>query len=280
MQRKSIIAITSLLLFMFTAGAFAQQYRYDYKSMKMDEYNAEFQKWTKRLADANAAIAEEEAKIAGLNSDISAADAEYANCWNKIYEMLGTDEAGYNDFTNQAKDLENSVNAFGALSAEEMANRISELDEYEARLAELRKSKISMGPDGYAILSRVEAAIKRAREKANSVSIKYTVLRGDYLWKISSMSNHYGDPYAWWRIYTSNKSQIDNPDLIYPNQVFDIPKFAKAGTYWVKSGDDLTAIAKSEGNAFTWQRLYEANKDVIGEDPNMIYPHMVLKLGN
>ncbi|MCB0258754.1 MAG: hypothetical protein KDH97_01130 [Calditrichaeota bacterium] len=34
------------------------------------------------------------------------------------------------------------------------------------------------------------------------------------------------------------------------------------------------------GNAFTWQRLYEANKDVVGEDPNMIYPHMVLKTGN
>jgi nucleoid-associated protein YgaU len=278
MTRKSITAITCFWLVVFTLGMFVQGQSYDYKSMKMDEYYAEYQKWEKRLNDANAAIASEEAAIAKLQADIQAADAEYANCWNKIYEMLGTDEAGYNAYVQKCKDLENAVNAFGNLSAEEMANRISELDDYEAQLAELRKSKISLGPEPYSILQRVENAINRAREKANSVSIKYTVIRGDYLWKISGMQNHYSNPMKWMLIYSSNREQINDPNLIYPKQIFTIPKFQKPGTYWVKPGEDLTAIAKSKGNAFSWRTLYEANKDIIGEDPNMVYPHTVLKM--
>lgn len=280
MNKRSTMVITCILLLLFSLGAVAQQYSYDYKNMKMEEYNAELSKWQKRLNDANTAIAEQEAQIAQLQSEMDAADAAYADCWNKIYEAIGTDEDGYNAFVKKCKDLENAVNAFGNLSAEEMANRISELDDYDKQLAELRKNKISLGPEPYDILNRVEAALKRAREKANSASIRYSVMRGDYLWKIAKKPTIYNDPYAWIRIYSVNRDQIKNPDLIYPNQVFDIPKFARAGTYWVKRGEDLTSIAKSMGNAFTWQRLYEANKDVVGEDPNMIYPHMVLKTGN
>ncbi len=45
-------------------------------------------------------------------------------------------------------------------------------------------------------------------------------------------------------------------------------------TYTVVSGDTLGAIAGKFGT--TWQKLYEANKAVIGSDPNLIQPGMVL----
>ena len=40
--------------------------------------------------------------------------------------------------------------------------------------------------------------------------------------------------------------------------------------YTVKSGDTLSGIASRYG--VTWQSIYENNKDVIGDNPNLIYP--------
>ena len=46
-------------------------------------------------------------------------------------------------------------------------------------------------------------------------------------------------------------------------------------TYTVQPGDTLSGIAAAHG-LDGWQRLYEANRGVIGGDPNRIYPGQVL----
>jgi len=110
--------------------------------------------------------------------------------------------------------------------------------------------------------------------------VMYEVQRGDYLWKIARKPDIYGNPYAWIRIYTANRDQIKNPDLIYPAQVFRIPKVPGPNEYWVEKGEFLYKIAgyaSVYGNPFDWQKIYEANKDVIS-DPNLIYPYMILKV--
>ncbi|MDQ0174374.1 LysM peptidoglycan-binding domain-containing protein [Bacillus chungangensis] len=44
-------------------------------------------------------------------------------------------------------------------------------------------------------------------------------------------------------------------------------------SYTIKKGDNLSKIAKEVyGNANDWRKIYEANKDVIGANPNLIYP--------
>jgi LysM repeat protein len=48
-------------------------------------------------------------------------------------------------------------------------------------------------------------------------------------------------------------------------------------TYTVVAGDTLSGIAARLGLG-NWQRLYEANRNVIGVDPNRIYPGQVLVL--
>jgi nucleoid-associated protein YgaU len=49
-------------------------------------------------------------------------------------------------------------------------------------------------------------------------------------------------------------------------------------TYEVKSGDSLSKIAKQEyGNANEWNRIFEANKDIL-KDPNKIFPGQKLKI--
>jgi nucleoid-associated protein YgaU len=52
----------------------------------------------------------------------------------------------------------------------------------------------------------------------------YTVVRGDCLWNIAKKKDYYGNGFAWPKIYKANRDKIKNPDLIYPKQVFTIPK--------------------------------------------------------
>ena len=43
--------------------------------------------------------------------------------------------------------------------------------------------------------------------------------------------------------------------------------------YVVKSGDSLSKIAKElYGDAKRWPEIYEANKALIGDNPNLIHP--------
>ena len=53
---------------------------------------------------------------------------------------------------------------------------------------------------------------------------------------------------------------------------------ASGGTYTVKSGDCLSSIARKTTGSSDWTALYEQNKDVIGSNPNLIYPGQVLTL--
>jgi len=49
-------------------------------------------------------------------------------------------------------------------------------------------------------------------------------------------------------------------------------------TYVVVSGDSLSKIAKREyGNANDWNRIFEANKDIL-KDPDKIYPGQKLRI--
>jgi len=50
-------------------------------------------------------------------------------------------------------------------------------------------------------------------------------------------------------------------------------------TYTVKSGDTLSGIAESEmGDAKRWPELYAANKEAVGDNPDMIHPGLELKI--
>lgn len=58
----------------------------------------------------------------------------------------------------------------------------------------------------------------------------------------------------------------------------------KSGTtesYTVKAGDTLIGIAEKiygEGSKSTYMDIYEANKDLIGPDPDIIKEGMILKI--
>ncbi|MEV6103803.1 peptidoglycan DD-metalloendopeptidase family protein [Streptomyces sp. NPDC051940] len=54
--------------------------------------------------------------------------------------------------------------------------------------------------------------------------------------------------------------------------------FAEESTYTVQSGDTLSTIAMEQDVEGGWTALYEANKSVIGDDPNLISPGEELTL--
>ncbi|CAL9436221.1 hypothetical protein SUDANB106_02176 [Streptomyces sp. enrichment culture] len=49
--------------------------------------------------------------------------------------------------------------------------------------------------------------------------------------------------------------------------------------YLVRPGDSLVTIAQEHGVPGGWSGLYESNKDVVGEDPDLILPGQELTLG-
>ncbi|MCK1815425.1 LysM peptidoglycan-binding domain-containing protein [Streptomyces sp. XM4011] len=51
---------------------------------------------------------------------------------------------------------------------------------------------------------------------------------------------------------------------------------ATGDTYTVVSGDTLSKIAAAHGT--TWQELYQRNTEVVGDDPNLIFPGQQLAL--
>ncbi len=69
-------------------------------------------------------------------------------------------------------------------------------------------------------------------------------------------------------------SAID-PDMRAGDLVLDINVVAAANVYEVKAGDTLGKIAKHYGT--TWQKIFEANKDVI-KNPDLIFPGQKFKI--
>ena len=53
---------------------------------------------------------------------------------------------------------------------------------------------------------------------------QWRVFRGESLWRIASYPEVYGTGTQWPRIYRANRDQIRDPNLIFPNQIFVIPR--------------------------------------------------------
>ena len=79
----------------------------------------------------------------------------------------------------------------------------------------------AMGANGK-VVARVEVPFQRAAPTpATAGGTFFTVMPGNSLWRIARRSYGAGVRYA--VIYAANRSQIANPDLIYPGQVFTLP---------------------------------------------------------
>ncbi len=78
--------------------------------------------------------------------------------------------------------------------------------------------------------NNLDEAYRRAHQSiaqfkaAPSLTLFYTVRRGDCLWDIAKMPRHYNRGSEWVRIWRANRKKIPDFDLIIPRQVLLIPK--------------------------------------------------------
>ena len=101
------------------------------------------------------------------------------------------------------------------------------------------------------------------------IPTSYIVKKGDTLSKIASK---YGTTYQ----VLASYNNIKNPNKIYVGQVIKIPSSneEKTNTYIVEKDDTLINIAKKYN--INWKDLYEKNKDIVGDNPDLIKPGMKL----
>jgi nucleoid-associated protein YgaU len=66
---------------------------------------------------------------------------------------------------------------------------------------------------------------------------------------------------------------------VIPGSEIHAPDDKAQKTYTIKSGDNLSDIAQEQlGDANRWKEIYELNKDLIGDNPDLIHPGKTLTL--
>lgn len=185
------------------------------------------------------------------------------------YAKLSRDEAM--DYCRQLAAEIDIQNDNAAAANEMMPDIQSEIERLQAELAAL---KAENGP-----LSSEVAALEQRLKELQELPRAYTVVKDDWLRKISATSRIYRNEEKWKRIFRANRDKIQDPNLIYPGQVFLIPRGLPT-THTVRDGETLRIIAgywEIYGDRSQSDRIYEANRDKIA-DPNVIHPGMVLTI--
>jgi nucleoid-associated protein YgaU len=114
---------------------------------------------------------------------------------------------------------------------------------------------------------------------------EYTVQPGDTLSSIAQRTYGNGSQAYWMALYIANQYTIgDNPNVIRPGENLFIPQImdspSDSSLYVVKPGDTLYSIAERVSGVEYVQQwvgsIYSTNKQVIGNNPNLIHPGQVL----
>jgi LysM repeat protein len=105
---------------------------------------------------------------------------------------------------------------------------------------------------------------------------RYAVRPGDTL---SGIAARFAVRGGWPALYAANRPLIGlDPDLIHPGTVLVLPGQKEPVRYTVAAGDTLSGIAAALAVRGGWPALYAANRRIIGPDPNVIRPGIVLAI--
>jgi len=272
--KVTLILTLAALLLVPAVFSFGQE------KMKMDEYKVQLAASQKTEADNAARIAALTAENADLKKQIDETQAQIDAVWAEIYAMLGVDKDAVESYRSELNDIGAKLDELSGLSAEDLLAKKDEIKDLQARLAAAKGSKIALLTEFEKKIADLDAKLGALSAKLMGVYDQYTVVKGDYLWKIARKPDIYGDAYQWIRIYCVNRDQIKDPDRIKPEQILNIQRTLGQNQYLVAKGDYLKKIAGNPdvlGDPTQWTKLYEANKDVVS-DPNKIYPWQVLSV--
>ena len=92
------------------------------------------------------------------------------------------------------------------------------------------RDALGYGKEAYKLAKRAVVIASHLRMEAakegKEVGLEriHVVKKGECLWKISGYKQVYHNPFMWPLIYKANQNKIKDPDLIYPKQIFSIPR--------------------------------------------------------
>jgi hypothetical protein len=203
--KKYLISFVSVL-FLLSVSAFAQE------EMTSDEWEAEMT----RLKDKKESLTNEVSALQNEVNNLKATKLQsYEDCVNELYSMVGATKADVDNFRKAVNELDGKVRR----KEGPKVDRQKDLDA-------LKMNKISALPEFFdKVHNQMQRSLDSWVEEVKETN--YTVVRGDHLWGIARKSEHYGNGFAWPMIYKANRDKIKNPYLIYPKQVFSIPKLSE-----------------------------------------------------
>jgi len=275
MKKLFLGGLALVLLLSVSENAAAQEE----KKMTREGYVADMAELTGRETKADGQITRLNGELEMLKKQI--ADTETANddLNREILSVVSATSAEVKSFGKKLDSIIEQLEGLMALAPEVLIQRRGEVKALHADVEDLKQNKISALPEMADKLSDIDEMLAQLTARvAQPVTIDYTVSRGDNLWTIAKQEKIYADPYMWPRLYRANKDQIQDPDMIYPDQTLAVP-FGKAeNEHLVTRGDFLFKIAAEVYNdGGKWHKIYEANKQQIVE-PHLIFPAQILEI--
>ena len=207
---------------------------------------------------------EAEKAIASAKASVKAAKSNQW-LWRDTGKILKKAEEAYDkgDYAKASKlakqaerQADSATNQYHLESAKDIRRMISGYSLDDAQQARLRALDANIAAaDGR--VAHDKARILLAQLKSSA--IRYDVVKGDSLWRISGKADIYGNPYQWPLIYKQNADQIKDADLIYPGQRFDISRSPSASDVNAAVRHAKTRGAWSVGNVEASDRGYLGN---------------------
>ena len=273
----------------------------DVSKLSPKEYKAELARWQSRETSAGSESSRLGRDIESLIKQIADIDKTIALERQAICGLRASSDEEIREYMDMLKELELDVANLNNLSEEELMGDAELLEDMELRLEKLSENDLAALEQNRNLLSDIDKMLSNYRtvipeptqDDESLAEVKtdgevpkvvqfdrkadsYRVIRGDSLWKISGKEIIYNDPFQWLKIYSANRDQISNPDLIEIDQVFVIPRTPASNEHWVSRGESLSKIAAMRySNPFEWTRIYQANKTIL-ESPDLIHPHTIL----
>lgn len=204
---KYLLGVFALML-MFSANLFAQD------EITSEEWQKQMNQYTTQKANLTTELTMLKNQVNELKQT-SAGIRPYEDCQGELYGLVGATQEDINNFRMLVDDVTSKIN-----------RQQKPKNDRQAELDRLKASKISALPEFYNNVHNILQRKLDAWEDKPDV-VLYTVVRGDNLWNIAKKPEHYGNGFAWPKIYNANRDQIKNPDLIYPKQVFKIPSLTE-----------------------------------------------------
>jgi hypothetical protein len=204
--------------------------------MYMEELDEE--EWQRQMDECDARRNDLISQLNSLNTEVDGLlrtladkDVELQSSEDALYSAVGTTRSAVADYRSRFEETERRIN--NCKGPEDAA------DIEATMFAEVSASRIRCLPEFWDRFQAMQRKLEECKGRTVSTAGTYTVVRGDCLWKIAGMPQHYGNPRLWPAIWEANRDgvidappripkTIPNPNLIYPGQVLRIPTLTDA----------------------------------------------------